>query len=108
LEVVSFSGYKPPFSCMSDGLQVSTGASLGRATISNTHLGIPEALFLYKGKRLRLSPKREVKVEIKRVIKELSSKYGFQSSRYFHELDKVSVQYWLEWDRGSIFSEFLE
>ena len=46
LEVVSFSGYKPPFSCISDGLQVSTGASLGRATITNTHLGRPEALFI--------------------------------------------------------------
>ena len=46
LEVISFSGYKPPFSCISDGLQVSTGASLGRANITNTHLGQPEAIFV--------------------------------------------------------------
>ena len=108
LEVVSFSGYKPPFSCISDGLQVSTGASLGRATITNTHLGQPEALFIYKNKRLRLSVKPEVKVQIGKVIKELSKKYGFRSHQYFHALDEISVKYWLEWDRNRIFLEFLE
>jgi pyrimidine-specific ribonucleoside hydrolase len=108
LEVVSFSGYKPPFSCISDGLQVSTGASLGRATITNTHLGQPEALFIYKGKRLRLSVKPEVKAQIGKVIKELSKKYGFRSHQYFHALDRISVKYWLEWDRHQIFEEVLE
>jgi pyrimidine-specific ribonucleoside hydrolase len=108
LEVVSFSGYKPPFSCISDGLQVSTGASLGRATITNTHLGQPEALFIHKSKRLRLSVKPEVRAQVGKVIKELSRKYGFRSHQYFHELDKISVKYWLEWDRNRIFQEVLE
>jgi pyrimidine-specific ribonucleoside hydrolase len=108
LEVVSFSGYKPPFSCISDGLQVSTGASLGRATITNTHLGQPEALFIYKRSRLRLSVKPEVKAQVGKVIRELSKKYGFRSHQYFHELDKISVKYWLEWDRNRIFEEDLE
>jgi len=108
LEVISFSGYKPPFSCISDGLQVSTGASLGRATITNTHLGQPEALFIHKGKRLRLSVKPEVKAQVGKVIKDLSQKYGFQSPQYFQELDKVSVRYWLEWDRKVIFEEISE
>ncbi|MGD9033072.1 MAG: formylmethanofuran dehydrogenase subunit E family protein [Desulfobacteraceae bacterium] len=108
LEVISFSGYKPPFSCMSDGLQVSTGASLGRATITNTHLGQPEALFIHKGKRLRLSVKPEVKAQVGKVIKALSKKYGFRSHQYFHELDKISVKYWLEWDRTEIFEEITE
>jgi pyrimidine-specific ribonucleoside hydrolase len=108
LDVVSFSGYKPPFSCMSDGLQVSTGASLGRANITNTHLGQPVALFLYKSKRLRLSVKPEVRAQVGKVIKELSKRYGFRSHQYFHELDKFSVKYWLEWDRNKIFEEVLE
>ncbi|MBW1728036.1 MAG: formylmethanofuran dehydrogenase subunit E family protein [Deltaproteobacteria bacterium] len=105
LDVVSFCGYKPPFSCTIDGLQVSTGASLGRATISNTHLGLPEAIFIYKKRKLYIKVKPEVKLEIRRVIRELSGKYGFQSSRYFQELDKVSVKYWLDWDRNKIFQE---
>jgi len=105
IEVISFCGYKPPFSCTNDGIQVSTGASLGRATISNTHLGVPQAIFVYKGKRLLLKVKPQVKAQIGKVIKELSKKYGFQSSKYFKELDKRSVKYWLEWHREKIFEE---
>ncbi len=105
IEVISFCGYKPPFSCTNDGIQVSTGATLGRATISNTHLGKPQAIFIYKGKRLLLKVKPEVKAVIGKVIKELSKKYGFQSSKYFKELDKISVKYWFEWNRGKIFDE---
>ena len=108
LEVISFSGFKPPFSCLNDGLQVSTGASLGRANITNTHVGQPEAMFIYKGKRLNMKVKREIKAEIRRVIKEFSEKYGFRSAKYFHELDKESVKYWFEWDRNRMFVEVLE
>lgn len=105
LEVISFCGYKPPFSCTNDGLQVSTGASLGRGTITNTHLGEPEAIFLYRGQRISLKVKPAVKQQIGKVIKQLSQEHGFQSPKYFHELDRVSVKYWLEWDRKKIFLE---
>ena len=105
LDVISFCGYKPPFSCTNDGIQVSTGASLGRATITNSHLGQPEAIFVYKGERLLLKVKPQVKAQIGKVIKELSKQYGFRSKRYFQELDKISVKYWLEWDRAKIFEE---
>jgi pyrimidine-specific ribonucleoside hydrolase len=105
LEVISFCGYKPPFSCTNDGIQVSTGASLGRGTITNTHLGKPEAIFIYKNKRVLLRIKPQVKKAIGSVIKELSEKYGFRSLQYFQELDKISVKYWYEWDRKQIFDE---
>ena len=107
IDVISFCGFKPPFSCTNDGIQVSTGASLGRATITNTHLGQPQAIFIHKGKRLLLIVKPEIKKEIGKVIKELSGKYGFQSPEYFRELDKVSVKYWYEWDRDKLFDEML-
>jgi pyrimidine-specific ribonucleoside hydrolase len=105
LDVISFCGYRPPFSCTNDGLQVSTGASLGRGTITNTHLGAPEAVFQFKGRRLLLRVKPEVKQQIGKEIKQLSGAHGFQSHRYFEELDKVSVRYWLKWDRKDIFLE---
>lgn len=105
LQVISFCGNKPPFSCTNDGIQVSTGASLGRATISNTHLGIPQAIFIYKDKRLLLKVKPQVKAEIGKVIQELSKEYGFQSPKYFKELDKRSVKYWLKWHRDKLFDE---
>ena len=107
LGVISSCGDSPPFSCTNDGIQVSTGASLGRGTITNTHLGKPEAIFVYKDETLLLTVKPEVQREIGRVIKELSKKYGFQSPRYFKELDKVSIKYWLEWDRKKVFTEHL-
>ncbi len=107
LDVISLCGHKPPFSCTNDGIQVSTGASLGRANISNTHLSQPEAIFIYKDKRLTMRVKPHVKAEIGRVIKELSKKYGFRSQQYFEELDKISVKYWLEWDRKEIFDEII-
>ena len=107
LEVVSFCGYKPPFSCTNDGIQVSTGASLGRGTITNTHLGKPEAIFVCGNKRVLLRVKPEVKKQIGKEIKRLSKMYGFQSPKYFEELDKVSVKYWLKWDRKDIFLEVL-
>ncbi len=105
LDVISFCGYKPPFSCTNDGIQVSTGSSLGRATISNSHLGQPEAIFIYKDDRILLKVMPQVKAQIGKVIKELSKKYGFRSVKYFQELDKISVKFWLEWDRAKIFEE---
>ena len=34
LEILSFAGSTPPVSCLNDGLQVSTGATLGHGTIT--------------------------------------------------------------------------
>ena len=67
---------------------------------------IIEAIFVYKNKRVLLKVRPEVKKEIAKVIKELSGKYGFRSPQYFRELDKISVKYWLEWDRKKLFVEY--
>ena len=105
LNVISFCGYKPPFSCTNDGIQVSTGASLGRGTITNSHIGQPEAIFIYKTQRILLKVKPSVREKIGKEIKKLSEAYGFQSKQYFQALDRVSVKYWLEWNRAQIFEE---
>ena len=105
MDVVSFAGYKPPWSCINDGLQVSTGSSLARGTISVVHLGKPVAIFVYKQRQVTLKVKPGIVKTVRREIKELSDEYGFQSKRYFHELNKISVQYWLEWDRKKLFEE---
>jgi len=105
MDVVSFAGYKPPWSCINDGLQVSTGSSLARGTISVVHLGKPVAIFVYKQRQVTLKVKPGIVKTVRREIKKLSDEYGFQSERYFHELNKISVQYWLEWDREKLFEE---
>jgi pyrimidine-specific ribonucleoside hydrolase len=107
LQVVSFAGNTPPFSCINDGIQVSTGASLGRGTISNTSLASPEAIFIFNSCRLLMRPKPEIKAEIRSVIKKLSNEHGFQTPAYFKALDEAAVHYWLAWDRTAIFDEVI-
>ena len=105
LQVVSFAGFDPPFSCLNDGIQISTGASLGRGTISNTLVGKPEAIFISNGKRVLIKPKDTILKTVEQTIVTLSKNYGFQSDQYFKELEKISVKYWLEWNRAEMFEE---
>lgn len=105
LRVVSFAGSTPPFSCLNDGIQVSTGASLGRGTINVADMASPVAQFFHDDKGLYMKPKPEIVQAVRRTIKELSKAYGFQSDEYFRQLEKVSVKYWLEWDRSTMFEE---
>jgi pyrimidine-specific ribonucleoside hydrolase len=110
LDVVSWAGTRPPYSCLNDGIQVSTGASLGRGTITNAHLDLPIVDFIFKeeGTKATLRVKPEIIQEIARIIKQYSDKYKFQSPEYFDQLDKISVEYWLNWDRAKIFYEKTE
>jgi pyrimidine-specific ribonucleoside hydrolase len=106
--VVSYAGFKPPYSCLNDGIQVSTGASLGKGAIRVVDGNEPRADFISGEKKITLKLKQEIINDIEKVIKECSEKYSFQSSRYFSELDKLSVEYWLKWDRAFLFEETVE
>jgi pyrimidine-specific ribonucleoside hydrolase len=109
LRVVSFAGNGPPLSCMNDGLQVSTGASLGRGAIrvSNDNPR-PAASFLYRDKRLTLSLKPAWVEKIMGDIKKATRDYGGWNSEYFAHLRKLSIRYWLDLDRENIFDELIE
>jgi pyrimidine-specific ribonucleoside hydrolase len=107
VDVSSYAGVKPPYSCLNDGLQIATGASLGRGTIQVSDANQPTVEFSSKGKKVTLKAKPEIAREIGQVIKELSDKYTFQSPRYFRELDKISIEYWLKWDRADLFQEVI-
>lgn len=105
IDVISSAGTKPPYSCLNDGLQASTGASLGRGTIKVTDAQQPHVDFSSNGKKVTMRVKQEIVEEIERIIKDCSEKHIFQSPRYFRELDKISVYYWLHWDRSNLFDE---
>jgi len=107
LNVISFAGYTQPLSCINDGVQVSTGASLGRGAITVGQFNQPVVIFIYKDKKVTLKVKPEIMKEIGSIVKEYSQKFTFQSPKYFHELDKVSIETWLKWDRKKIFEEIL-
>lgn len=109
LEVVSFAGLKPPLSCLNDGLQVSTGASLGRGTIQVVEQPLlPSAVFKHNNARLRLTLKPAQTERIVKDVKAGVAKYGDLSAEYFSYIRKLSIQYWLDLDRRQIFEEVME
>jgi len=107
IDVISSVGTRPPYSCLNDGLQVSTGASLGRGTIKVIDAQQPSVDFFSNGRKLTMRVKKEIVQEIEKIIKECSDKFVFQSPRYFQELDVISITYWLRWDRSDLFEEVI-
>jgi pyrimidine-specific ribonucleoside hydrolase len=110
LTVESHAGLKPPFSCLNDGLQVATGASLGRGTITVPETRNPavEAVFVKGDKKLRLWLKDSVQDRITSDIQRAIRRYGDLTPEYFKEVRRLSFEYWGEMKRGEIFErEFI-
>ncbi len=105
IRVEAYTGNIPPVSCMADGLQVATGASLGRGTITvmDDPQPRPEAIFVYDQIRLKLSLKDFYREKIESSIITISHKYPTDSSPYFDQIRKISIKYWLEFSRSDIF-----
>lgn len=108
LEVTSNAGNNPPLSCMNDGLQVSTGASLGRGTISVLENKSPSAVFVFNDISLTLSLKKEVWDRVKKDIRRLVEKHGGTNKAYFKDVRELSIRYWMDLDRYELFDEKLE
>jgi pyrimidine-specific ribonucleoside hydrolase len=106
LQVESHAGVKPPLSCMNDGLQVATGASLGRGTIRvEARPGRPGAVFRHDDVILRLALKRAVGARIRADIRHTVSRFGKLTPEYFKQIRRLSLTYWYEMDRTKIFEE---
>jgi inosine-uridine nucleoside N-ribohydrolase/formylmethanofuran dehydrogenase subunit E len=105
LNVVTYAGSKPPYSCLNDGIQVSTGATLGMGTI---HLASdstfrPSAVFTYKERSIRISLKKEYLDKVDADINEGIVKFGLMDDGYWKLIRRNALKYWLEWDRNKIF-----
>lgn len=110
LDVTTFAGTKPPYSCLNDGIQVSTGATLGMGTIhlSADTIMNPSAIFRYKDKAVKLTLKKEYLDKVEADINEGIVKYGLMDDGYWKLIRKNALKYWLDWDRNTIFDvEFL-
>ncbi|RJP42382.1 MAG: hypothetical protein C4548_08375 [Desulfobacteraceae bacterium] len=103
LEVVSYAGSKPPLSCVNDGLQVSTGASLGRGAIRVEEDARPAALFIYRDRTLTLTLKPEYVNRIKTDIAAAIERFGAVNPAYFDHVRELSIRYWEEMDRTTLF-----
>jgi pyrimidine-specific ribonucleoside hydrolase len=106
LEVESHAGSRPPLSCLTDGLQVATGASLGRGTI-RVEAGdpAPKAVFSKGGARLELALKEAVWRRIRSDVASAVERLGKLTPEYFGEIRSLSIRYWLALDRREIFEE---
>ena len=105
LEVTTYAGTKPPYSCLNDGIQVSTGATLGMGTI---HLAKgrktePAAVFTYNDRSFRISLKKEYLKQVDADIKEGIMKFGLMDDGYWKLIRRNALKYWVEWDRNTIF-----
>jgi len=106
LSVASFAGIEPPLSCLNDGLQVSTGASLGRGTITvDEGKNEPSAEFKFRDKTVKLTIKKEIVERVASDIKATAEKHGWLTKAYYENLRTVAIRYWLELDRKVIFIE---
>lgn len=105
LTSVTYAGTKPPYSCLNDGIQVSTGATLGMGTIhlANDSISRPSAIFTYKGRSVKLSLKKEYLDKVDSDISEGILKFGLMDDGYWKLIRRNALKYWLEWDRNKIF-----
>lgn len=106
LRVESHAGLRPPISCLTDGLQAATGASLGRGAIRVEESDpAPEAVFVQGSERLRLALKDEVRSQIRSDVAAAVGRFGDLTPEYFDEIRRLSIHYWLTLDRREIFEE---
>jgi len=105
LQVRSHAGMIPPVSCLNDGLQVSTGATLGHGTISVANGGatLPEAQFVHRGRTILVRLRPEVLSRIREDIAAAIRQHGGLTPAYFDSVRQLSIRYWLELNRKTIF-----
>ncbi len=105
LKVVAYAGTKPPYSCLIDGIQVSTGATLGMGTIklSDDIIAKPSAVFSYQNKSIRITLKPEYLKMVDADIAEGIVKFGLMDDGYWKLIRQNALKYWVEWDRNQIF-----
>ena len=98
LSIISYAGSVTPFSCMNDGLQVSTGATLGQGTIKLAAESVtkPQAVFTYNGKSIILRLKPEYVNQLRAVIEKGVKDYGLDDEGYWNLVRQTSIRFWLE------------
>jgi inosine-uridine nucleoside N-ribohydrolase len=106
IRVTTFAGLKPPYSCLNDGIQVSTGATLGMGTIqvAKDSLTVPSAVFTYNNHSIRITLKPQYLKQVNDDINEGIVKFGLMDDGYWKLVRRNALKYWLDWDRNIIFT----
>ncbi|GAB6122806.1 FmdE family protein [Dysgonomonas termitidis] len=102
--ITSFAGLNPPLSCMNDGLQVSTGATLGHGLIYSPPAEYPlaAAVFSTHDNAIRIKVKDRISNRIGNEIESAAERWG-HAPGYWGHVRKLAVRYWSDLDRKEIF-----
>jgi pyrimidine-specific ribonucleoside hydrolase len=105
LSVTTFAGSTPPLSCFNDGVQISTGSTIGQGLInvSDSISAIPSALFEFNGQVVHISLKPEFTAQIQNDIRFGVQNYGLLSAEYWLYIEDLGIRYWATFDRDEIF-----
>ena len=105
LQIQSLAGQKPPVSCMNDGLQVSTGSSLGHGLIhaEESDKPYPGAIFIFKSQKIKINLKIEYTIMIRTEVQYAVENYSLGSENYWKYIRELAIKYWVELDRNKIF-----
>ncbi len=105
LRVTSFAGNKPPLSCFNDGIQISSGATIGQGliTISDSVSIVPSAIFEFNHQKIQMSVKQSIAEQMQNEIKYGVKTYGLLTDKYWLYIEELAIKYWSGFDRHEIF-----
>ena len=105
IAILSFAGSVPPVSCLNDGLQVSTGATVGHGlfALSEDPEKRVEARFRCGNQEITLRLKPDYEARIRSDIREGVARYG-HTPAYWQYVRELALRYWQDWDRATVFS----
>ncbi len=104
LTVTTFAGSVPPLSCLNDGIQISTGATIGQGLIivSDSTLIIPTVIFEFNGLKVKMSLRAELAEQVRRDIEYGEHTYGTLTGPYWLFIEKLAIRYWSDFSRWEI------
>lgn len=105
ISALSYAGSVPPLSCLNDGVQVSTGATVGHGALALADSAelCPKVVFSCGGKSLTLTLRPEYENVIRADISEALRLYS-HTPAYWARVRQLALRYWASWDRKEIFS----
>ena len=106
LQAVSFAGSRPPLSCLTDGVQISTGSTPGQGllTIAGDLEELPTVHFEFNGRTIRMVLNESIAEQMKKEISYGVENFGLESDTYWLYIEQLALEYWTSFSRHKIFS----
>jgi pyrimidine-specific ribonucleoside hydrolase len=105
VRIVSMAGSQPPLSCLNDGLQVSTGATMGHGLFSldSESENGPSAIFMGSDKKIRVTLEPGIWKQVRDDIQGAIRNNNGLTEGYWQEVRVLGLRYWKEFNREEIF-----